>query len=254
MPRTISKAFLLAAGRGTRLRPLTDAVPKCLVPLHGKPLLTYWMEICATLGVAEVLINTHHLADQVKAWAERQSAAVKIHLAHEDTLLGSAGTLAAHRDFARDAENVYIFYADNLAQINFQAFQVCHQAHAAPLTLGLFRAARPERCGIVELDKSGRVLCFEEKPTQPRSDLAFAGVALARREFFSCLPSAAFADLGKDVLPKLAGRMYGHPLEGRLLDIGTMEDYQRAQQDLSWAGPSSARPREPFAAPPRRET
>ncbi len=230
-----SKAFLLAAGRGTRLRPLTDTTPKCLAPIHGKPLLNYWLEICEALGVRHVLINTHHLADQVRAWAKRQNTAVKIHLAHEKVLLGSAGTLAANRDFIRGADSVYIFYADNLAQVNFDSLLACHESHNAPLTLGLFRTPHPERCGIVELDEAGRVRRFEEKPKQPTSNLAFAGVAIARPEFFSHLPAEGFADLGQDVFPKLAGRMYGHELEGRLLDIGTLANYEQAQQDRSWA-------------------
>jgi mannose-1-phosphate guanylyltransferase len=237
VPLTVSKAFLLAAGLGTRLRPLTDAVPKCLVPVHGKPLLTYWIETCEALGVGEVLINTHHLAGQVQEWAKRQTSPVKIHLTHEETLLGSAGTLAANRDFAGFAESFYIFYADNLAQVNFAALKSTHQTHAAALTLGLFRTGRPEQCGIAELARSGRVISFEEKPKQPRSNLAFAGVAVARQVLFSHLPGSGFADLGKDIFPKLVGSIYGCELEGRLLDIGTPENYQQAQQDLIWATP-----------------
>ncbi len=235
MLRGGSKAFLLAAGRGTRLRPITNTVPKCLVEIHGKPLLTYWIEICEELEISEVLINTHHLAEAVQAWAHRQKSPVKIRLSHEPTLLGSAGTLAANAEFAGGADIVYIFYADNLAQVNFSSLLRCHQSHAAPLTIGLFRTQDPQQCGVVELDDSGRVLSFEEKPAQPRSNLAFAGVAMARREFFPWLPRGVFADLGKDVLPRLTGKMYGRELEGRLLDIGTWENYCKAQQDMSWA-------------------
>lgn len=222
---------MLAAGLGTRLRPFTEQVPKCLVPIHGKPLLSIWIESCEKLGVRELLINTHHLADQVRAWSQKQNSRIGINLVHEDALRGSAGTVAANRDFVRNSGNFYVFYADNLVSADLTALKSAHTEHDGVLTLGLFRSARPQNCGIVSLDESGRVTSFEEKPSRPRSNLANAGIFIARQALFDYLPSQGFADFGKDVMPKLAGAMRGLVLDGYILDIGTPESYQQALKE-----------------------
>lgn len=231
MPDRIAKAFLLAAGLGTRLRPLTDQTPKCLVPIHGQPLLSIWLDFCDKLGVHEVLINTHHLADQVSDWARSQKSRVRINLFHEDVLLGSAGTLAANREFVGDGKDFYVFYADNLVSTDLTELEALHASHSGILTLGLFRTPKPQACGIVTLDAAGKVLSFEEKPHHPLSDLANAGIFIARRSLFDYLLRNTFADLGRDVMPRLAGAMWGRVLDGYLLDIGTYDNYSQALRE-----------------------
>jgi mannose-1-phosphate guanylyltransferase len=238
----VAKAFLLAAGLGTRLRPLTERVPKCLVPIGGRPLLSIWLEVCERLGLREVLINTHHLADQVQSWVRSLQSPVRIRLFHEPVLRGSGGTLADNRDFIRSGEDFYIFYADNLVAVDLTPLERFHRTHDGALTLGLFRAPEPERCGIVALDAAGRVENFEEKPQKPRSNLANAGIYLARSELFDYLPKDRFLDLGHDVLPGLAqaGKVWGTVLPGYIRDIGTLESYWRAQQE--WPSAKRAAP------------
>jgi mannose-1-phosphate guanylyltransferase len=228
---SFAKAFLLAAGLGTRLRPLTDRIPKCLAPIQGMPLLSIWLSICRQLGIRDVLINTHRFAQEVRSWAEQQESTVRIHLFHEENLLGSAGTIAANRDFVRD-DDFFIFYADNLVRANLEALKSFHMQHTGVLTIALFHAAKPENCGIVSLDESGRITSFEEKPSHPETDLANAGIYLARRGLFELLPRRPVMDFGKDVIPGLAGNAWGCLLDGYILDIGTPENYQRAQ--LEW--------------------
>ncbi len=231
-PRNISRGFLLAAGLGTRLKPLTDGTPKCLVPVGGKPLLSIWLDRCQELGLSEVLINTHHLPGQVEAWAARRvHSRVQIRLVHEKQLLGSAGTIAANWDFVKAEEDFFIFYADNLVHMNFDAMTVFHQSHDEALTVALFHSRRPWNCGIAILDEQNRVSAFEEKPAKPKSDLANAGVYLARRGIRRFLPARGYADLAKDVLPHLLGEMRGFPIEGFVLDVGTPENYQEALRE-----------------------
>ncbi|MGH9203514.1 MAG: sugar phosphate nucleotidyltransferase, partial [Vicinamibacterales bacterium] len=86
------RALLLAAGYGTRLKPLTDAVPKCLVPIRGRPLLDYWLDLLFTDGIEAALINTHHLADRVQAFVAASRWKSRVTLVHEDSLLGTGGT------------------------------------------------------------------------------------------------------------------------------------------------------------------
>ncbi|MCR4286945.1 MAG: sugar phosphate nucleotidyltransferase, partial [Deltaproteobacteria bacterium] len=91
------KAFILAAGRGERLRPLTDTVPKCLVPVCGEPLLKIWLEICERSGVTDVLINLHHLPEMVEGFLRNADTRVRVTTVFEEELLGSAGTLRKNR-------------------------------------------------------------------------------------------------------------------------------------------------------------
>lgn len=226
------KAFVLAAGIGSRLRPLTDSMPKCLVPIGGRPLLAYWYDLFEHHGIDEVLVNTHHLPDQVERFVKEHATRVKTRLVHEPTLLGSAGTLAANRDFVRGERDFFVLYADNLTDVDLTKLLRAHEASRQPLTIGLFRASEPRNCGIVTLDGDGLVTSFEEKPQTPRSDLAFAGVAVATPALLDLIPAQAPVDLGKDVLPRMVGRMTGVPIDGHLRDVGTPAAYAQAQIDV----------------------
>jgi len=232
------KAFLLAAGKGTRLRPYTDAIPKCLIPIHGKPLLGIWLDHLRGQGIQEVLINTHHHAHQVEAFVRSYSDCRDIHivLSNEPKLLGSAGTIWHRRDFVDSEDDFMIIYADNLTNIDLKQFATFHRncrKKNGILTMGLFHAPNPSACGIAELDSNQRILAFTEKPEFPKSDLANAGIYLASREIFGCFPqipseAESVLDFGHHVLPLLAGRMYGYPMTEYLRDIGTIESYQQA--------------------------
>jgi len=226
------KAFLLAGGKGTRLRPLTDTIPKCLVPINGKPLLSYWFGLCAKYGISDVLINLHHLPDKVRKYVAENDFGLKITLSYEETLLGSGGTVKANSDFVREEECFFILYADNLTNVNLQKFFDFHRAKKSPLTMGLFRTDRPGACGIAAVDQEGLVSSFVEKPKQPESDLANAGLYIASPSVLGYFPDQEFIDLGFDVLPQLAGKMYGYLVTEYLLDVGTHETYQRAQSDV----------------------
>lgn len=229
------KAFLLAAGVGKRLRPLTAVRPKCLMPVAGRPLLDYWLALCRRHGVDEVVINLHHHADQVREYIDaRKTAGLQVRLFEEKRLLGSGGTLAANEDFVRGEKEFLVLYADNLTNVDLGDLIRFHHAHDGPVTMSLFHTEVPQQCGIVELGESGKVRSFEEKPERPRSDLANAGVMVMEPEVYALFPREQTFDLGHDVLPGLAGRMYGKVIEEYLQDIGTLEKYLQALRD--WRG------------------
>ena len=121
------RALLLAAGLGTRLRPLTLTVPKCLVPIHGKPLLDYWLDHVFAAGIDRVLINTHWLADAVERHVAASPWRDRIDLVQEDELLGTAGTVAANRDWLGN-DPFLLAHADNLTDFDVRNFA---QRHAA---------------------------------------------------------------------------------------------------------------------------
>jgi mannose-1-phosphate guanylyltransferase len=242
------KAYLLAAGLGSRLRPLTDSVPKCLLPVGGEPLLGRWLRACRRHGVGEVLVNTHHLAGLVSRWVEGPGRKYGLHveLFHEERLLGSAGTVRAARDFAAGEESFFIIYADNVSEVDLGRMSLWHGRHRGVMTVGLFRAPRPERCGVAKLDGEGRVTRFEEKPARPASPWASAGIYVARPALFDRLEetredgrrAGATLDFGYDVLPRLAlrGDLHGYRIEEFLMDIGTPESYAAASSHLTGRG------------------
>jgi len=226
------KAFLLAGGRGERLKPLTLSVPKCLAPIDGRPLLEAWIDLLAREGVKEVLVNVSHHADQVRSFLEEASSDISFHLVVEPAPLGTAGTVARQQNFVSGEESFWILYADNLSAVSLRQMATAHAAHDGILTMGLFRAADPRAAGIAELDEHGRIVGFEEKPETPRGDLANAGVYLARQAIFEHIPAASgIVDFAHNVFPRLVGRMYGYELTGFHRDIGTPDSLQRAAAD-----------------------
>jgi mannose-1-phosphate guanylyltransferase len=228
------KAFLLAAGNGTRLRPLTDSVPKCLLPICGVPLLEIWLNNCKAAGITDVLVNTHAQAEAIRRFAAEQQSGVNVRIAEEPELLGSAGTLAENRDFVAGEKAFFIFYADVLTNIDLRRMLAFHQQKRFPATLGTYQVPDPCRCGIVTMNEDSVIQEFAEKPSQPMSNWAFAGVMVAGPELFDFLPAQRPADLGFDVLPRMIGKMAAYRISEYLLDIGTLSNYQHAQQ--SWPG------------------
>ena len=228
------KAFLLAAGFGTRLRPVTDTIPKCLVPINGKPLLEIWLDLLRRNGVDKILINLHVHADAVRQFLAGRFPHLQVTLAPEPQLLGSAGTLAANRDWVRDEPNFWVLYADVLTNTNLSKMQQFHEAHSSAATLGLYRVPDPSRCGIAIVDQSGRIESFLEKPQEPPGNLAFTGILIGTQALLEAIPTERPADIGFHLLPRLAGRMFAYSIDEFLLDIGTLANYEQAQ--LTWPG------------------
>jgi len=227
------KAFVLAAGVGNRLHPLTEQVSKCLVPIAGRPLLAYWLDHLWSHEVDTILMNTHHLHEQVFDFFEQITTPIHVTLTYEPRLLGSAGTLLANRPFIDDGEDFFVIYADNLTNADLTRLLTIHKHMSQPVTIGLFRTKVPENCGILVLDDRGIVVNFQEKPRYSQSNLAFAGIMVASAKIFDHIPSRIPCDLATDVLPNLATQMAGCELNAYLRDIGTLESYNQAQVDVA---------------------
>jgi mannose-1-phosphate guanylyltransferase len=227
------KVLLLAGGLGTRLRPLTDHTAKCLVPIAGRPLLDYWVDRFEEAGVREVLINNHHLPDQVRGYIDRVNGAGRIcmHEAYEPVLLGSAGTVHANRDFVKEGDTALIVYGDNLSRVDLRALLDFHGSHGDPFTMMLFRVAHPERCGIAHMDDANRITRFVEKPKEYMGNLANAGLYVLTAAAYHEMADMNKFDIGFDVLPAFVGRMRGWVFDDFHLDVGTPEALARANSE-----------------------
>lgn len=228
------KAFLLAAGHGARLRPITDSIPKCMVPIRGVPLLSIWLQLCQRIGIEEVLINVHAHAAAVCDFVERNPTDVRVRIVDEPQLLGSAGTLRANRHWVISDDFFWIFYADVLNRIDFAGMMELHRQRRPAATLGVYEVPDPRRCGIVTIDDSGLIKRFVEKPNRPTSNLAFSGLMIGTAALLDVIPENTPSDIGFHVLPQLTGRMLAYRIHDYLIDIGTMENYERAQ--VTWPG------------------
>jgi mannose-1-phosphate guanylyltransferase len=233
------RAFLLAAGMGTRLKPLTNKIPKCLLPIGDKPLLQIWLENLAQHGIDEVLINTHWFAGKVEKFLQQSQLNLRVITSYEPELLGSGGTILANREWVEDGAPFFMLYGDNLTKVNLGKMWGFHREHGLPFTLGVFKADNPSQCGIAEVREDGLVTGFVEKPEHPRSNLAAAGIYIADQRIFEAFPvlgnngNASFPrplDLGFHVIPHLVGRMKAYFIEEFLMDIGNPESYRRAQE------------------------
>ncbi|NLQ05631.1 nucleotidyltransferase family protein [Cylindrospermopsis raciborskii] len=225
------RAILLAAGYGTRLRPLTNTIPKCLVPIKGRPLLGIWLERLTQVGIGPFLVNTHYLAEQVQEFVSNSPYRDQVKLVHEPTLLGTAGTLMANLDFFQGKDGMLI-HADNYCLANFQEFAEAHRKRPAEcvMTMMTFRTPTPSTCGILELDDRGVVVEFHEKVANPPGDLASGAIYLLSSEFLEIASNQfkPFTDFSTQIIPSLMGRIYSFRTENTFIDIGDRQSYDRA--------------------------
>jgi len=225
------KAFLLAAGLGTRLKPLTDDTPKCLVSICGVPLIYIWLDLIEEAGIDEVLINTHYLADKVRDKVLSRNNKVKIKFFHEEVLLGSGNTIALNYEFVKNEKNFFLLYADNLTNVSLKEILDYHLTLDSIFTTYVYETDIPKEKGIFTANDSGKVISFEEKPKNPESNLANSGIGVVNKKIFNYFNNNTYLDFGKDVMPKLMNHIYVLKTSKFIKDIGTMQDYYEAQSD-----------------------
>lgn len=241
MSGDVTKAMILAAGEGTRLRPLTQQTPKVLLPIRGIPLIQYTLGWLKSHGICEVAINLHHLGDKIKDFlGDGCRFGVRIHYSLEEKLLGTAGGVKKMEKFF-DSTFVVV-YGDILTDFDLSAMVDFHKQNKAFATLALFESPNPREVGVVEMDEDGRISRLVEKPKSPIPSpqpptLANGGIYVLEKGVLDYVPSECFCDFGYDILPKLTDLslpLYGYPLkpEDYLLDIGTVDKYHKANEDI----------------------
>jgi len=229
------RALLLAAGIGSRLRPITDTVPKCLVPIHGRPLLDYWLELLFEEPLIDrALINTHYLADQVHAHLDASKWRDRIDIVYEPELLGTGGTIKANRT-AFDGD-LLVAHADNLTDFDISGLVGAHEDRAADvaMTMLAFRTDTPQSCGILELDGNHLVRAFHEKVANPPGNLANAAVYILSPEVLDVAAAQpnSFVDLSTEIIPRFVGRILAVETSGYHRDIGTVESLRLAHEEF----------------------
>jgi mannose-1-phosphate guanylyltransferase len=202
-----------------------------MLPIDDRPLLDIWLDAFDHAGVSEVLVNLHHLPDVVRRHLAGRTGPPLVRTVFEPELLGSAGTLRVNRWWVEDEEFFLVCYADNLTDFDLRSLIEAQQQHRAIATLAVFHSENPSAGGVVELDATGRVTGFVEKPAEPVSDLTNAGLYAFRPSVIDEIDGGLPSDIGYDLLPRLVGRAQALPVDGYFRDIGTVSAYQRAKEE-----------------------
>jgi NDP-sugar pyrophosphorylase family protein len=261
--------MILAAGEGTRLRPLTLETPKVLLPIAGVPLICYTLAWLKSHGISRVVINLHHLGEKIREFlGDGSRFGLEIIYSPEEILLGTAGGVKRMERLlpaksqsptpnpqpslpnlqsptpnpqSPPADPFAVVYGDILTDLDLSAMINFHRAKKALATLALFPATNPREVGVVELDKEDKVVSFIEKPQSPTPSpqsppaLASGGIYVLEKEVLSHIPNQGSPDFAYDIFPKLIKLglpVYGYKLksEDYLIDIGTMDKYHKAQE------------------------
>ncbi len=223
---------LLAAGLGTRLKPHTEYLPKCLMPIQGIPLLEYWIRMLFELGIEDILVNLHYRSDDVKEFLKRDIFKGKIKTSFEENLLGTAGTLRANFNTLKD-KTILLIHADNLCVCDFKEFFYFHflkRPKDTEITMMTFETDVPESCGIVETDTLGKVNQFHEKVKNPPSNLANAAIYLLEPTVLEFIEKNKLSDFSLEVIPKFLIKIATWKNSKIMRDIGNPAQLKEAQK------------------------
>lgn len=238
------KAMVLAAGQGTRLRPLTDSIPKALVPVAGRPMIEYALLLLRHYGIREVIINLHHFGEQIERHlGDGKRLGLEISYSEEPELLDTGGGLLKAKPFL-EGEAFIAINTDALIDLNLAALIDFHDKMNAAATLVLRPDALADQYGSMDIDASSRICRFLDskapiQPSGPTRKLMFTGVQILQPKVFDYMGDDARSQkfsTTRQTYPRMlcAGEaLYGFCFDGFWQDLGTQERIQRAERSLA---------------------
>ncbi len=226
------KAMILAAGVGSRLDPLTRAIPKPMVPIVNRPVIEHIVHDLKKHGFMEIRINLHYLGDVIQEYlGDGSKFGVQISYSQEDKLWGDAGSVKRSQDFF-GGETFMVVGGDDISDIDLSEVVAFHKSKNATSTITLTPVDDPSQFGIVITEEDGRISRFLEKPKGEDvfSNTANTGVYLFESEVFDLIPADTFYGFGNDVFPQLlaAGKpLYGFLSDAYWKDVGNLQVYRQ---------------------------
>jgi mannose-1-phosphate guanylyltransferase len=240
------KAMILAAGKGTMVRPITHTTPKPMIPILQKPVMEFLLELLREHGFNEIMVNVSHLAEEIENYfRDGQRFGVQIAYSFEGRIedgeligdaLGSAGGLRRIQDFQPFFDDTFVVLCgDALIDLDLTEAVRRHREQGALARLINKRVHMDQVCsyGVVVTDVDGRVRSFQEKPAiaEAASDMINTGIYIFEPEVFNFIPSGTPFDIGSDLFPKLVeanAPFFALPMEFEWVDIGKVPDYWQA--------------------------
>ncbi|MEB3328041.1 MAG: NDP-sugar synthase [Candidatus Sericytochromatia bacterium] len=231
------KAIIIAGGSGTRLRPLTYATPKPMVPLFEKPFLQHQLELLRRHGIRDVVINLHYLSDAIRDhFGDGGSLGMRLAYSLEEAPMGTAGAVKlAEPHF--DGEPMLVINGDILTDMDLSALVASHRERGARATIGMIRVADPTSYGLIFTEADGRITRFLEKPSWDEAtvDTVNAGIYVLDPAVFAYVPEREAFSFERGLFPlllKLGAPVHGHATSAYWLDIGSPAKYLQAHVDV----------------------
>jgi mannose-1-phosphate guanylyltransferase len=244
------KAMILAAGKGTRVRPITQTIPKPMIPILQKPVMEFLVELLRQHGFDQIMVNVSHLADVIENYfRDGQKFGVQIAYSFEGRIeegemigeaLGSAGGMKRIQDFSPFFDDTFVVLCgDALIDLDLTAAVKWHREKGAIATIVMKSVPREEvpSYGVVVTDESGKIKAFQEKPSveEALSTDINTGIYIFEPEIFKYIPSDQEYDIGSQLFPALVAEgapFYGISMDFEWVDIGKVPDYWRAIQSV----------------------
>lgn len=241
MRRTVlvTKAMIMAAGVGSRLDPLTQKIPKPMIPIANRPIMELLLEHLHNFGITHVIANTHHLAESIHEKFDNYNMGIDLNYIHEDKLSGTAGGVKKCEYFFANEKTFVVISGDALTDVNIKELVNKHKETGAIATMALKKIPKSEvnHFGVVVIDANEKIIGFQEKPTieEAKSNLVNTGIYVFETEIFKYIPENTFFDFAKNVFPVLMANnepLYAHIIEEYWSDIGTFNQYKQASFDI----------------------
>lgn len=230
------KAMILAAGLGTRLRPITDNIPKSIIPIGDKTLIEYLLILLKKYGIGDIVINLHHLGEKIEgALGDGGRFGLRINYSKEDIILGTGGGIKKVQSFLSDSAFLVI-NGDILVDLDLHDLIEFHQRHKGTATMVLRGNDNPDLYGPVKIDKSARIRQILDRPVWSGKDLSsymFTGIHLIEPRIFQYIPDAQYysiIDAYIEMIMKNEG-IYGYIMKGSWTEVGTIEGYRKIEDD-----------------------
>ena len=255
------KAMILAAGFGTRLKPLTNNLPKPLFPILNRPILEHTINFLKSQGIQEIAINLHHKSEKIiNYFGDGKKLGVNLHYSKEEKILGTAGGIKKLQKFFKN-EPFYVINSDVLTDINLSDVMRFHKEKKSKLTLVVRKVSNPNKYQPILRSDQGRIESFlghSITNSKNSTQVMFTGIQIIEPDIFSRIPENKFCGTTEDVFPKMIMDglpVYGYLHQGYWIDIGTRETYIKIQADvldgrLILKIPPSMKPGEHLIAPP----
>jgi mannose-1-phosphate guanylyltransferase len=230
------RAMVMAAGLGTRLRPLTYEAPKPMVPVANRPIMEHVLRLLPRHGFEQVIANLHWFPELIRErFGDGSEVRVELAYSHEDALLGTAGGVRNVADYF-GTESFLVMAADALTDIDLGALWAAHAANDGIATLAVKRVTNVSEFGVVITGSDGRVQGFQEKPdpAEALSDLASCMIYVLEPEVFEYFPDRPAVDFALDVFPALLEHdvpFYVHPIDAYWNDVGSLPEYLQGNLD-----------------------
>lgn len=229
------KGMILSAGYGTRLKPLTNYLPKPLFPVLNKPLINFSIKLLKNVGIEEIVVNTHYMAEKIENYLKTKDSLIKI--SYEPKILGTGGGLKKVEPFLKD-DTFILINSDIIISIDLNEVINFHKKMGGIATLVLREDANAEKFGVIEIDKDNRITSFIGKEVF-KSDKykkgMFTGIHVIEPEIFKFIPKEEYSCINHDIYPLLFKEnipIYGYFTKSFWSDLGTIKSYLETNFEL----------------------